>query len=396
MLKRSFKEKMEAVFQAIVKQLKSEGTQTEGLEDQIGRIAKGYMLVEQCLWYRLTDDKALTNLLVKFEAVTTKALPLIDKHGFENLVFTFRSTYTNLYQVSGGKGRTYQLSSKVYDEFINKVDSGELKVLTKVNKAKPKASNPQKVVNNFMSTMLQGSLAGVTTKVVNVSKVVKPTTKVVDTPKVVVPKTTTKVVEKVVLKPNIKDVAKGNWVKVYDLNDKMTVIKDVAPTTFIKVVDGDGAKVFGKFHQYLGGKNHEFEVNTSKGTLKLNMGIVNCIHKYVKGSQNTTTKVVVEPKVETTTTKVVDKKKTAKPTTKVVESKVESKVVEDKWVAHDIQKSLPSNTFIKVLLKDNSEVMGRYQYTKYIDKVTTVVLNVKKALYEVDITNISKVYTYQK
>lgn len=321
MIKTSFNEKLALVNNAIVKQLEVEGQQTVGLEDKILEIAKGYMLVEQCLWYRLKDDKAITNLLVKFESITQKALPLIATHGFENLVFTFRSVYTNLYQVSGGKGRKYQLSLKVYEEFINNVDSGSQVVLVKQAKTtkKPKALKQPQVVNNFMSNLL---------------KQVAPTTKVV-TPKAA--NVQPKVEKKVVASKEAK------------------VVKEM---TYPPKVEAKKTKTTSK------------EVKATKSTTL----IIPHDDKFLLNLQ--------QPQ----------EAKAAKTTTK------------GSWVEHDIQKSLQENTFIKVLLIDDTKAFGRFKYVSYLsdgkgkqlNNIVVVTMNIKGKPFDIELKNIAKVYTYVK
>ena len=75
MTKQSFEEKKELVKNGILNQLKEEGVDIKDINmEQIESITKGYMLVVQCIWYRLTDDKKIAKLLSSFEDTIPQVL----------------------------------------------------------------------------------------------------------------------------------------------------------------------------------------------------------------------------------------------------------------------------------------------------------------------------------
>ncbi len=164
-MRTTFEMKLATIYNAIVKQMQEEGhsiEDTNGMKDDIMKVAKGYMLSVQCMWYRITDDKKVANLLSKFEEETKVAMVLLEQYDFESLVYTFRKVYTNLFEVTSGVGRKYNLSKKDYNSFLKKVTNGTLEVQAKpikVAKAKTtkKATTTTKVVESkskFMSSLV--------------------------------------------------------------------------------------------------------------------------------------------------------------------------------------------------------------------------------------------------
>ena len=114
-------------------------------------LVEAYMLPVQCLWYRIPNDSKVDMLINKFEKFMPQAITLIAKHGFDNLVVSFRSIYTNLYQVGSGQGRTYRLSIDSFSEFLNKVQQDPKIVVT----AKPKPQPKPTITSNSFAQVLK-------------------------------------------------------------------------------------------------------------------------------------------------------------------------------------------------------------------------------------------------
>lgn len=150
------KDKFEIIKNALVSKLREEGVDTlvSNMEQEINEITYGYLLVEQCLWYRVTSDAKVNRLLEGYQDTIAKARELISKHGFENLVRTFRAYYTNLYQVTTSVGRKYHLSKKDYLEFIDRIDKGELGIVI-VAKVTKKARVASDMPKSTFSTLIK-------------------------------------------------------------------------------------------------------------------------------------------------------------------------------------------------------------------------------------------------
>jgi len=114
----AFAVKMSAVENGIIRLAAKSGGVDKAT---LALLSEAYMLPVQCLWYRIPNDSKVDMLITKFEKFMPKAIELIKKHGFDALVYTFRSIYTNLYTAKG-QGRTYSLSVESFAEFLTKVE----------------------------------------------------------------------------------------------------------------------------------------------------------------------------------------------------------------------------------------------------------------------------------
>lgn len=257
----------------IVNTLKSEGTSLEGLDSQIDEITKGYLLAVKCLWIRLPKVN-VSNFVAKYQELTVIAMQLLKTYNFDDLVVTFRSINTNLYEVHTNLGRKYNLNYSSYAQFLDDVSSNKVQVLqTSVSKKQSKAPKGAKkqpkvvsltnsfgiVVNN--NKKVDTKVSKTTTTKVVAPKVVNKLTKVVDTK---VSKPTTKVVK--TKKPTAKavkvdtKVSKG-WHKL----DKSQLPLE---NTFLKITFNDDTKsVFGKFKYHSTEKKNHFVNVLTKDTL---------------------------------------------------------------------------------------------------------------------------------
>ncbi len=256
-MKQSFNEKLERILVGVKNQIIQEGIDLKALkDDEVKNIAIGYMLVEQCLWFRVENDEKVSVLLTKFQEITEHALELLKKHNFEDLVYTFRKNYTNLYEVQG-VGRKYNLSSKDYNDFIMGVENGSIVVLNKPRKTRNmKVKDDVETTSSFMQNLIAKApkIPIVIKEEVkeNVEVVVTPqsttTTKKPSTkktskdvaPKDVAPKT--KFLENLdTSKEHPKDVTnKKGWVE----HDKQGYLE---PKKFLKIKLVDKKNVFGRF-----------------------------------------------------------------------------------------------------------------------------------------------------
>lgn len=115
-------------------------------------LVEAYMLPVQCLWYRIPNDSKVDMLISKFEKFMPQAITLIAKHGFDNLVFTFRGIYTNLYISRHGQGRTYSLSVDSFDKFLQTIQKDGTLVLT-AKKYLHKQAKTQTISNSFSQVL---------------------------------------------------------------------------------------------------------------------------------------------------------------------------------------------------------------------------------------------------
>ena len=249
-MKKSFEEKLSLVKNAIEKQLQNENVVASN--EQITNISIAYMLVEQTMWFRLDDEKKISTLLTKFEDITGRALELLKVYHFEDLVYTFRKNYTNLYEVQG-QGRKYNLSKKDYDEFIANIENGSLVVLTKPQK-KRKAYVNNTVVqeNKFIGNLVSKAPSTLIQVKKEQPKVVE--TPTIETPKkaqpkvVETPKTAPIVASKFLAnlttpkQPKVETKKHGGWVE----HDKATYLEE---KTFLKIKLTDNSNVFGRFEK---------------------------------------------------------------------------------------------------------------------------------------------------
>lgn len=138
--KELFKDKQERVLKRIIVNMQGQGVDTQQHMAKLRELARGFMLVEQCLWVRLETSEKIDKMLKTFEDVMPSTLALIAREDFESLVYTYRANYTNLYTYKQeGVKRWYKLSKKDYQEYLERLEKGSLKVV-----AKPKAKTTTK------------------------------------------------------------------------------------------------------------------------------------------------------------------------------------------------------------------------------------------------------------
>lgn len=264
-MKRSFNEKQEAIFEVLQEQMVAQGVDLKVYGEKVRELSQAFMLVEQCLWFRIETKEKVEKMITSFEALVPSILELISKHGFENLVYTYRSVNTNLYtyKVSGEK-RWYKLNKKDFTSFVEKLHDGSMSIIEKPKKQAKKPSVKQGAVVSNLAMFIQGTIED--------SGKAKATTKVVEKKKAA--KATTKVVEKEKGKSN-NVVVKG-WVE-HDL------AKELAPKTFIKVKHVDGKNIFAR---YLGMKAYKkgFRVllNDHGKDVELDPQKIEKVYTYVK------------------------------------------------------------------------------------------------------------------
>jgi hypothetical protein len=281
-MKKVLETKFHQIMEVIIENLKEEGAVIEGLEKKIAKVATGYLLVEQCLWYRLTSKSKIQKLLIDFEEITQKTLSILKVHDFEDLVFTYRKNYTNLYEAKKGEPRKYRLSKKDFVEFINLVDEKKLEVFSKEVKKTPKKKSPLKITekSNFMTNLVSQ---------IDGAKEVQPKVEkkaLVETPKKVQPKVETKFLKKPSKEAPKKEAPKKKIKKFvkHDVQEALT------ENTFLKVKLVDNSNVYGRF-QYVAFKegkkgyeagNVKVGIKVKKELFEIDFENIKVVYKYVQ------------------------------------------------------------------------------------------------------------------
>ena len=143
----SFQRDYKVVKQGVISQLTNEGTDPKGLEAQIDAIALGYMVSVKSQWLKI-NAKNVHTFLEKYQEVTVIAMQLLEKHDFLSLVKTYRQV--NL----SPKTKKVLCGIDRYQDFIDKVNKGEIKLVAKATK-KPKANALAKPKKAFTNAFIQ-------------------------------------------------------------------------------------------------------------------------------------------------------------------------------------------------------------------------------------------------
>lgn len=201
----AYEVKLVAVSNAVSDYLSKQGLD---LEDQVKKtIVDCYLLSVQCVWLRIETAKKVDDMLVKYEDTIEDSNALLNTYSFDDLVYTYRNIYTNLYSFKVGEKRWYNLSKATFVAFQKDVLNGKVVVQKpQVNKRVVKPTT-QVVVPQTNSLLTKFAVS------------LQPTTKVVVPPtkaKSKVRKATTKVVvepTKTVKKKSFKRTGRWVWVK---------------------------------------------------------------------------------------------------------------------------------------------------------------------------------------
>lgn len=368
-MKRSFQEKHLAIYEVLVEQMENQGVDTKKHTAQITKVADGLMLVEQCLWYRIDTKAKIEKMITSFEGDMERVLALLTKYEFENLVFTYRSNYTNLYTYkSSGEKRWYKLSKKDFQSFLDKVEGGKLDVVSKPKKTrKAKATKPKASKNepSKMATIIVDNKAKVE-------------------PQAPSPKATKK----------DKPKRKWSWKK---LDEKKIKIED-----FIKRDDVQGVKlklkmekndvVIGKVQGFgtFGKEDVVFLGKSRNQARALNIKDIESVQVLVENKQDEKLETKSQEKqVEKVETKSQDVKEKPK-------SKKKKKATRKGWVEKPLNEEIEGRTFIKVRMKDETNKFVRYMDVRQDNHDVYLLVNDHGKDSEIKASEIEKVYTYVK
>lgn len=137
-------------------------------KDVVDALIGAYLLPIQCLWVRVVD----VAFIEKFKDNVAVAIKVLEKHDFNDVIYTYRSLNTNLYTQKTSKGRKYSLKKSDYDAFIQGVASGKIVILKRgkttkgknVMKKSPKTSLASTLLNSFSTPTIQKVAAKPTPK----------------------------------------------------------------------------------------------------------------------------------------------------------------------------------------------------------------------------------------
>jgi len=356
-MKATFMEKQNVVLDGIKRELGREGVDFSQVdENALISLAKAYMLVEQCLWYRLENDAKVDTLLVKFQDVTSKVLELLKVYNFDDVVYTFRKHYTNLFEVQG-KGRKYNLSSKDYHEFIANIENKSIQVLNKPSKnvvKKQVSSTPQTTKDSFLSNLLDKA-TNVQPKVVAKAKTIQP---------------------KVVMDNEVVTFLKeGHKGKGIGSTYKFTLQGNVEVDGILDGVVIDNLKNYSVFIKQIQKQNH-LRLIEGKDIVGVKL-LVSIVKPNAKVQPKVVKDEFLANLVSPPQPKVVNKKRGG-------------------WVEHDMKANLDPKTFIKMKLKDDTTVFGRFLDVSIVNNSTMMQLDIRGTIYFIDVANVQKVYTYQR
>lgn len=221
----AFNRDYKVVSQAIVDSLIKEGTDPKGLEAQIENISLAYMVPVKAQWLKVStlSESGLAKFLGKYQESTTIAMQLLQKYDFDSLVKTYRTV--NL----SPKTKKVLCGIDRYQDFVNSVNNGKIKVLVSTETKKPKKAtnvNSVNITNAFLGSVQPKKVVQSKPKVVKKQPKAKPTLK---------ESTLTK--ERFSLPTNN---GKGTWVQVF--TDEY--LKDRA---LVRIIKDDKKELFGRF-----------------------------------------------------------------------------------------------------------------------------------------------------
>ena len=127
-------------------------------KDVVDALIRAYLLPIQCLWIRVVD----VAFIEKYQDNVAVAIKVLEKHDFNDVIYTYRSLNTNLYTTTTSKGRKYHLKKSDYDAFIQGVASGKI-VISKRGKTTKGKTVMKKSQKTSLATTLLNSFAMPTT-----------------------------------------------------------------------------------------------------------------------------------------------------------------------------------------------------------------------------------------
>jgi hypothetical protein len=126
--------------------------------DVLNALISSSMLVVQALWVRRIDIAFIST----YSSVFPIAKKVLEKHDFNDVIYTYRSLNTNLYTQKTSKGRTYNLNKESLVSYLNGVLDNKIAVLSRGKTTKGKTM--KKSLKNNVATALFNSFSMSTTQ----------------------------------------------------------------------------------------------------------------------------------------------------------------------------------------------------------------------------------------
>ena len=214
--------------------------------DVLNALISSSMLVVQALWVRRIDIAFIST----YSSVFPIAKKVLEKHDFNDVIYTYRSLNTNLYTQKTSKGRTYNLNKDSLVSYLNGVLDNKIAVLSRGKTTKGKTM--KKSLKNNVAVALFNSFADTTLPTTTKAKA-KPQAQKQE-------KTTT---------PTQKP---QKWIK--------TTIAKIAVNSFHKIVKNDGTSVL---TWIIGGTAKHLEVRDYKRVVsKIAIADIAEVYAYVR------------------------------------------------------------------------------------------------------------------
>jgi hypothetical protein len=271
-----FAVKLASIVGGVQRKLNSEGA-AQTL-DVVEKIANGFMLLLQMVWYRIPNDSKVDLFITTYESLVQDALTLLSKHSFNDIVQSYRAKYTNLYTAKGGK-RTYNLNFTTCKAFIQDALAGKTTIAKHVITRQVKQVKTTAPVSNSLLLSIANKLAVDNKPQPQVAES-KATPKVSTQPEfecyppklVAVLKGKPQVAES---KVESKIVVPGFFT---DLPNTATIEDDA----FVRITLTDGSKVFGRWSRIVSPKYEVAVINKQGNCLAMLRKDVVAIATYTK------------------------------------------------------------------------------------------------------------------
>jgi hypothetical protein len=239
-----FAVKLASVVGGVQRKLNSEGAVLT--LDVVEKIANGFMLLLQMVWYRIPNDSKVDLFVNTYEVLVQDALTLLSKHSFNDIVQSYRAKYTNLYTAKGGK-RTYDLNFTTCKAFIQDALAGKTTIAKHVIQRKVKQVKTTAPVNSLLLSIANKlAVDNIPQPQVAVSKA---------TPKV---STQPKLVAVLKGKPRVAESKVESKIVVPGFFTDLPNTATIEDNAFVRITLTDGSKVFGRWSRIVSPK---FEIS---------------------------------------------------------------------------------------------------------------------------------------
>lgn len=245
-----FAVKLASIVGGVQRKLNSEGAAPT--LDVVEKIANGFMLLLQMVWYRIPNDSKVDLFVNTYEVLVQDALTLLSKHSFNDIVQSYRAKYTNLYTAKGGK-RTYDLNFTTCKAFIQDALAGKTTIAKHVITRQVKQVKTTAPVNSLLLSI--ANKLAVDNKPQPQVAVSKATPKVSTQPEFEC--YPPKLVAVLKGKPRVAESKVESKIVVPGFFTDLPNTATIEDNAFVRITLTDGSKVFGRWSRIVSPK---FEV----------------------------------------------------------------------------------------------------------------------------------------